>query len=64
MQLLIQNRFNAFVTFDKNLQFQQNFKKYQVVVFVLVARDNRYETLRKLIPKLNEMTKRSCRLVQ
>lgn len=28
LELLIENDFNVLITFDKNLQFQQNFKRY------------------------------------
>jgi predicted nuclease of predicted toxin-antitoxin system len=50
--LMIENSFHALVTFDKNLQFQQNFKKYALPVIVLNAPDNTYLTLSKLMPKL------------
>ena len=33
LQLLADNTFNALLTFDKNLQHQQNFNKYTVTVF-------------------------------
>jgi hypothetical protein len=44
------NDFDALLTFDKNLQHQQNFEKYTITVFVLVARINRYEELSRLTP--------------
>ena len=34
LQLMIENAFHALLTFDKNLQHQQNFKKYTITVFV------------------------------
>ena len=34
LKLLIENNFNALLTFDKNLQHQQNFTKYTMTVFV------------------------------
>ena len=55
MKLLIENDFDALITFDKNLQFQQNFEKYQVPVIVLNAPDNTYFTLQLLSPKVNEL---------
>jgi hypothetical protein len=35
MELLIANKFDALLTFDKNLQFLQNFEKYKLPVIVL-----------------------------
>ncbi len=55
MKLLIENDFDALITFDKNLQFQQNFEKYQVPVIVLNAPENTYFTLQLLSPKVNEL---------
>lgn len=52
MKLLIAENFDALFTFDKNLQYQQNFNKYAVPVFVLNVSDNTYLTLSKLVPKI------------
>lgn len=52
MQLLIAEHFDALLTFDKNLQYQQNFKTYSVSIFN--ATDNTYLTLGKLVPKIKE----------
>lgn len=49
---MTQHQFHALITFDKNLQHQQNFKKYDVLVFVLNAQDNTFLTLSRLVPKL------------
>ena len=54
LKLLIENKFDALLTFDKNLQHQQNFVKYTIVVFVLSAKINSYEELNKLTPKIKE----------
>jgi hypothetical protein len=35
LQLMIENDFHALLTFDKNLQHQQNFQKFTIAVFVL-----------------------------
>lgn len=54
LQLMIKNNFDALLTFDKNLQHQQNFSKYTIAVFVLVTKINSYEELTKLTPKIKE----------
>lgn len=48
LQLMLDNGFDALLTFDKNLQYQQNFKKYTLAVFILSARNNTYVELTKL----------------
>ncbi|HMQ00207.1 MAG TPA: hypothetical protein PKC24_10530 [Cyclobacteriaceae bacterium] len=54
LELLIANKFDAFLAFDKNLQYQQNFKKYTISVIVLNAMDNSYLTLKNLVPQLKK----------
>jgi hypothetical protein len=52
LKLLIAENFDALLIFDKNLQYQQNFKKYTVSVFVLSAPINTYLELTKLTSKI------------
>lgn len=40
------------LTFDKNLQHQQNFQKHLITVFVLSAKNNTYKVLSPLMPKI------------
>ena len=54
MQLMLDNGFNALLTFDKNLQYQQNFEKFTLTVFVFTAPINSYDELTKLSPKIND----------
>ena len=54
MKLLLGEKFDALLTFDKNLQHQQNFTQYTITVFVLSAKINSYEELTKLTPKVKE----------
>ncbi len=54
LNLLLQNSFDALLTFDKNLQHQQNFSKYTITVFVLTAKINQYSELTRLTPKVKE----------
>ncbi|HEY6082759.1 MAG TPA: DUF5615 family PIN-like protein [Chitinophagaceae bacterium] len=54
LQLMIDNKFHVLLTFDKNLQHQQNFRKYTIAVFVLSAYNNTYGELTKLSPKVRD----------
>ncbi len=54
LQLMSEEDFNALLTFDKNLQHQQNFQKYTITIFVLSALNNTYIELTKLSPKVHE----------
>ena len=54
LKLFLDNSFDALLTFDKNLQHQQNFLKYTITVFVLTAKINQYQELTKLTPKIKE----------
>jgi hypothetical protein len=53
--LLIENKFDALLTFDKNLQYQQNFSKYSISVLILTAPDNSYLTLKSLVPEIKRV---------
>lgn len=57
LKLLIKDNFSAFITFDKNLQYQQNFNKYPIPILVLIAKDNTFLSLVKLIPKIHDALK-------
>ncbi|MCU0382772.1 MAG: DUF5615 family PIN-like protein, partial [Cyclobacteriaceae bacterium] len=35
LSLMVEHKFDALLTFDKNLQYQHNFSKYSVAVIVL-----------------------------
>jgi predicted nuclease of predicted toxin-antitoxin system len=49
---LAAERFDAFVTADRNLQYQQNLSALPLAVVVLVLRDTRLATIEPLIPRL------------
>lgn len=49
--LLAEQQFEAFVTVDRNLSFQQNLVSFKIAVVVLRARTNRLADLRPLVPK-------------
>lgn len=45
LELMVAAGFQALLTFDKNLQYQQNFARYSLTVFVVSASINTYEVL-------------------
>ena len=55
LQLMRAEGFHALLTFDKNLQHQQNFGKYTLAVFVLNAPINTYAELTKLSAQINAL---------
>ncbi len=50
--LIVFNGFDFFVTIDKNLRFQQNLDRIQLTIFLLLAVNNRRETLQVLVEKI------------
>ena len=52
LQLMLAERFEAFLTVDQNIEFQQNVKASGVAVIVVLARTNRLRELRPLAPKI------------
>lgn len=52
LKQMLAHGFDALLTFDKNLQHQQNFSKYTIAVFVLTAASNQYEALLPLMPRI------------
>ena len=55
LKLMLADNFNLLLTFDKNLQYQQNFSKYPIAVFVLTALNNTYDILSLLVPQINRL---------
>ena len=55
LHLMLSDNFNVLLTFDKNLQHQQNFLKYPITVFVLTAFNNTYDELSPLTPQINQI---------
>jgi hypothetical protein len=45
-------QFDVFITADRNLQYQQNLAALPLAVVILVAHDNRLNTLLTLVPEL------------
>ena len=55
LKLMLKNNFTILLTFDKNLQHQQNFSKYTISVIVLNAEINTYAELTKLSPRIRKL---------
>lgn len=51
-------KFDVLITGDQNLAFQQNSARLPVAVVILVAVNNRIETLRPLVPELLQVLSR------
>ena len=52
LELAAANHFEAFITVDKNLPFQQNLVKLPIALLVLDAVSNEVGALRPLLPRL------------
>ena len=50
LELMLAEDFNILITFDQNLEHQQNFEKYPITVFVLIAENNTYQILSEFVP--------------
>ena len=55
LKMMLANGFDVLITFDKNLQYQQNFSKYPIQVIVLTAVSNSYRQLNPLVDKIKEI---------
>jgi hypothetical protein len=51
---LVESQFDVFLTTDQNLRYQQNLAGRSLRLIVLVAGNNKYESLAPLIPKVKE----------
>jgi hypothetical protein len=51
-------QFDALVTVDQNLQYQQNLHTFVIAIIVLKARRSTYPLLKPLMPKVLESLKR------
>jgi hypothetical protein len=52
---LAQAQFDIFLTIDSNLEFQQNFVAFDIAIIALVAYSNDIDTLRPLMPQVQEV---------
>src|SRR5581483_8792558 len=51
---LAQGQFDVLIVVDRNLQYQQNLKRFNIGIMLLVAKSNRYVHLKPLIPEALE----------
>jgi hypothetical protein len=49
---LAEDKFDVFITVDRNLSFQQNLPKFNIAVVVLHAASNRLADLKPLVPMI------------
>ena len=49
------NGFDIFITLDKNLKNQQNLEKVAIKFIVLLAKDNKHQTLQPYIGKIKDI---------
>ncbi len=61
LKLMLKENFDAFITADKHLSYQQNFKEYPVAVVVLSAKRINYSQLKPLVPKINKTLKKKLK---
>jgi predicted nuclease of predicted toxin-antitoxin system len=47
--------FDVFITLDKNLQYQQNLKRFSIFIIILDVVDSKYQTIQKLVIKLIQL---------
>lgn len=53
LRLMLEARFDVFVTVDQNLQYQQNLHDADISILVLHGTTNGYDDLLKLVPKIH-----------
>jgi len=54
LRLMVAEQFEALLTVDRNLEFQQNVRASGIGVVVVLARTNRLKELRPLVPQMLE----------
>lgn len=50
-----ENEFDVWITADQNIEYQQNLSRFNIAVVVLVAPNNRLETILPMILKLRKV---------
>ena len=52
---LVEPQFDVFITGDQNLKYQQNLRNRDIGIIILVAPNNRFATLRPLMPQVQRL---------
>ena len=55
--LMTFNGFDFLITVDKNLRYQQNLDKFNINIILLLAKDNKHQTLQPFIDKVQRLLK-------
>ncbi len=55
--LIVFHGFDFFITIDKNLRHQQNLDRIEIKIFLLLAVNNRRNTLQALVEKIKDRIK-------
>lgn len=53
--LAVFNDFEVFITLDKNLKSQQNLNKFPITFILLLARDNKHQTIQLFIKEIKNL---------
>jgi hypothetical protein len=51
---LAEQEFDAFVTMDRGIEYQQNVRQHRLIVVIVAAKTNRYVDVRPLIPLIEQ----------
>ena len=55
LRLAVDGEFDAFLTIDRKLQYEQNLSAFNIAVVVLIANGNTLADLQPLMPKVLEL---------
>ena len=55
IEAMTSENISALITLDKNLQYQQNFKQYPIVVVVIHSAKTEYAFIKPLIPEIETL---------
>lgn len=59
--LMVFKGFDVLITQDRNLRHQQNISKFNLVIILLLAKDNRSTTVQPLIEKVKKLLRKKLK---